>query len=94
MKRNIAVDVLWVIFSLGIAYLGLKYDARPTDIGFEILVGPAIFIAATGAAIGFIKKTVRDFAQILRENAELAREAYLLQRLKENIRLEREHAHG
>ena len=74
-KRNIVVvDVLWVIFALGVAYLGLKYDTRPTDIGFEVWVGPAIFILAIAGAIGFIKDAVVNFDKLLRESAQLARE--------------------
>ncbi|GEM_PF-7019658 len=83
MKLNLATDIGWVIFSVFVAYLGLKYDSRPSDIGFERLVGPAIFILAGAVAVGSIKRTVIDLAKLLRESATRARrEEMSLARMK------------
>lgn len=72
--RNIAIDLLWVAAAVVGAYLGLKYDSRPADIGFERVVSVAFFILCTAMAVGFFKQTIADFAKLLRESAARARE--------------------
>ena len=69
-KGNIVVDILWVIFALIAAYFSLKYDAGPTAIGVDRVIGVAFFIVSTAVALGFARQMLVNFAKLLRESAK------------------------
>ena len=69
-RTNVVTDVLGVMLAIGVAYLLAAIGDNPTvEIDSTELIRTVLLIGSIAGAVGFVRQTVVDSAELLRGNA-------------------------